>query len=197
MAVPEKAKDKTEGKEKLKEVDPHQQQMPVAPPKEEKKEDAPKVNKTPELIAQLLQTSGVTLYRERSGFPLSQAQRNLEGKSHYADDVSLRDYQGKILSCAAMDEGLTLGIVESYQAWPGQSNPPKFRPVFFDVFGNVVYRPDPDTSSDSLKAAQAEFWKFASTIDPVALTMKGLEAKRQVIQAELDTVTKLMETLTK
>lgn len=137
-----------------------------------------------EMIA-ALKKAGVLLFKEYSGMPLNQAQRNLSGRTHYVDDTTIRSFNAKIHSVHVLDEGLLLGIVESVQKGFNESDGRFFRPVFFDLFGNTVYRPDIEDSFDSLKKAQADFWKQADLLDAEALTIEGIEKKHDVIEQEL------------
>jgi predicted nucleic acid-binding Zn-ribbon protein len=70
-----------------------------------------------------------------------------------------------------------------------------FRPVFFDVFGNTVYRPDIDKSFKTLKQAQADFWKQSEELDAIALTLDGIEQKQADIERELQQFKKLAKEL--
>jgi hypothetical protein len=140
-----------------------------------------------------LAKAGVTLFTERSGFPLNQAQRNLQGKTHYVDDSTMRGFVGKIHSVHILEDGLILGLVESIQAGPNEESGRVYRPVFFDVFGNVVMRPDIEDSFKTLKQAQAAFWRMADDIDTIPLTLKGIETKKDVIENELREWKRLMD----
>lgn len=158
-----------------------------------KKEEKQVPELSVEDVAKRLTKAGIELFQERSGFPLNQAQRNLEGKTKYVDDATLRSFVAKIHSVQVLEEGLVLGIVESVQAGPNADAGRVYRPVFFDVFGNTIYRPSIDDSFNTLKQAQSDFWKQADGIDPVAATIEGLEAKEKAMTEELEAFQKLME----
>lgn len=144
-------------------------------------------------LATALSKHGVQLFKERSGMPLNQAQRNLEGRTHYVDDSTLKSFVAKIHSCNIMDDGLILGMVESCQKGPRAEDGRVFRPVFFDVFGNTVYRPDLDDSFDSQKQAMSDFWKQAAEIDAIKATVEGAKAKHKAMQAAAETFGDLLE----
>jgi hypothetical protein len=147
----------------------------------------------PEDLAKKLVAANIELFEERSGFPLNQAQRNLEGRTHYVEDATLRAHVSKIHSVQVLDEGLILGLVESVQAGPAESDGRVFRPVFFDVFGTTLYRPSIDDSFNTLKQAQSEFWKQADQLDAVQATIEGMDRKRKDLEKALDDFDKLME----
>ncbi len=71
------------------------------------------------------------------GDPTANAQRNLVGRTHYVDADTLRFHKARILSCVVGKDGLLLGLVESVVILP--DGPQRgFRPVVFDMYGNVV-----------------------------------------------------------
>lgn len=148
-----------------------------------------------EELASKLKEKGIRLFRDHSGFPLNQAQRNLEGLTPYADDKTLAYFKAKILTVHVMDDGLILGLVESLQAGFNQEDGRVYRPVFFDVFGNVAYSPKIDASFKTSKQANAEFWKQADKLDAVSITIEGIKTKQGQLTKELDSYSSLLEEL--
>lgn len=146
-------------------------------------------------VLRIVKKAGIELYKDRAGMPLNQAQRNLEGRTHYVDDATLRSFVAKIHSVSIMDEGLILGLVESVQAGPNSESGRLYRPVLFDVFGNTIALPDLEHSFKTLKQAQSEFWKAADEVDAVELTIEGLKRKRDTLAADAETLDKLLEEL--
>lgn len=143
-------------------------------------------------LINLLREAGISRFEERSGYPLNQAQRNLEGRTHYADDNTLKFFRAKIKSCSIMDDGLLLGIVESCAAGFDRADGTIYRPVFFDVFGNVVYRPEIEESYNNLKSAQKAFWSKANELDAIKITLEGIERKHSAVQRELNALNDLL-----
>lgn len=152
---------------------------------------APSIND----VAQAISKAGIELFKERTGLPLNQAQRNLSGRTHYVDDSTLKGFGAKVHSVSIMDEGLVLGMLESLQKGFNAADGRVWRPVFFDVFGNVIYRPDIEESFDNQKEAMAEFWKQSNEIDAVQATLDGAKAKQQAMQNELEKFTELVDSL--
>lgn len=136
--------------------------------------------------------AGVSLYKERSGFPLNQAQRNLEGRTHYVDDAALASFQSKIVGAYVLDEGMIFGIIESLEH-PTLGK--IFRPVFFDLFGNVVAKLEAEDSVDTFRKANTKFWEMSEELDPVDLTLKGVKTKQQALQDEIDKLDTLQKAL--
>lgn len=141
---------------------------------------------THEEILAAVKKQGIELFQERSGLPLNQAQRNLEGRTHYVDESTLRSFGAKVHSVHILDDGLLLGMVESLQKSFNPEEGRVWRPVFFDLFGNVVYRPDIEKSFDSVKKASTEMWKEADLLDADAITIMGIEKKHDILEHELN-----------
>lgn len=90
------------------------------------------------------------------------AQRNLAGRSHYAEDDTLRFFHARILRARPECHGLLFVLVESVAA-DMRNTSRGFRFVVFDIFGTVINdRPALDTdslykSSDKASAAAADW----------------------------------------
>lgn len=67
------------------------------------------------------------------------AQMNLDGRSHYVDDQTLKFFHAKIVSSRHEDSGLLFSIVESV-AKDHENKSRGFRFVVFDLFGTVIER---------------------------------------------------------
>lgn len=76
------------------------------------------------------------------------AQRNLSGRSHYAEDATLRFFHARILRARPMCSGLVLVLVESV-AEDMHNRSRGFRFVAFDIFGAVI-NDRPTLSSETL-----------------------------------------------
>lgn len=135
-------------------------------------------------IASALSKLGIHLYKERTGLPLNQAQRNLNERTDYVADNTLKAWAGQVHAVHVMDEGLVLGIVESFQKGATKDSGRAFRPVFFDVFGRTIYRPENNEAFDTQKQAMADFWKQADEVNAIEETIEGLKAKYEEIQEE-------------
>jgi hypothetical protein len=132
-------------------------------------------------VVAAIEAAGIKLFRERSGFPLSQAQRNLEGRTTYVDESA--DVKGAYV----LDEGLLYGIVVKHEG--------KFLPVFFDLFGNIVATVDEGKEADTFRQANTMFWEMSDELDALDLTIKGVKTKQNYLQEEIDKLADLARTL--
>lgn len=155
------------------------------------KKDVPEVSANQ--LAKVLAEAGVVLFKQRTGLPLNQAQRNLEGRTNYADDKTLADNKAMIHSVQISEDNLVLALVESVQAGASASSGRVYRPVFFDVFGNLIYQPTVEESYDSVKKATLQMWEQLDEIDVVKATIEGLTKKRDACQAQVDKYDALIE----
>lgn len=146
-------------------------------------------------IVSKLQAAGVVIFKERTGYPEGIAQKNLQGKSDYVSAETLKANGTKIHSCTVLEDGLILGIVESFPLGVAAEDGKGFRPVFFNVFGQTIYRPKKDEHSATLKAAQSEFWKKASELEAVDATLEGLEQWQSDTEKQLQTIKSIMKEL--
>ena len=106
------------------------------------------------------------------------AQRNLQGRSHYATDETLRFHHAKILNSNAILDGLFFKIVESV-ALDMHNTERGFRVVVFDLFGNTVERKDLDQSFKTKKAAEKDY-SINFQVSPVSYYYKVLIEKAKV-----------------
>ena len=79
---------------------------------------------------------------ERHGYDAKySAQRNLDGKTHYADDDTLKFFHARINSCRTECNGLVLILIES-AAKDMHNSARGHRFVAFDLFGTVINHRD-------------------------------------------------------
>ena len=127
---------------------------------------------------------GISGYECKSCDPKYNAQRNLEGRTHYADDDTLRFFKARILSSRTEVDGLLFVIVESV---PNLSkNPAKSkRAVVFDIFGTVINDRDGEAAwhrtSDQARDSACE---FVAGFDAIAHTIAELERKAKRLEDE-------------
>ena len=85
----------------------------------------------------LLRSIGSAPFRSESGHPKWDAQRNLQGRTHYVDDDTLKGFKARILDAGLAHDGLTYWLIESVGSKPTDPRRNK-RFVAFDVFGTVL-----------------------------------------------------------
>lgn len=69
------------------------------------------------------------------------AQDQLMGRTHYVDPQTLRYHHSRVISARPLFDGALFCIIES-AAKDDENTARGFRPVVFDVFGFIVFRPD-------------------------------------------------------
>ena len=144
-------------------------------------------------LSAALSKHGIHLFREHTGMATNQAQRNLHGRTLWAEDANLKTRKASIVAVHVMDEGLLLGVVEKAQKTANPQDGMVFRPVFFDVFGNIVDSVELADASDTQKGAMSELWKRADDIDSVKATIDGAKAKKEQMEQALEKFTELVD----
>jgi len=136
-------------------------------------------------ITNLITTAAnVAPYTDKSSDPKRNAQENLDGRTHYADEETLKYFKARIVSAHADQNGLFFKMVESLSLDYDHTRR-GFRVVVFDLFGYVVYRPSFDECT-STQAAAVKLWMKADKIDPATYYRADLKhrANRLTNQAE-------------
>lgn len=132
-----------------------------------------------------------TLYRNESSDPKRNAQRNLQGRTHYVDDDSLRFHKSRVISARDHDGGLLFSIVTS-DALDMHNTKRGFRYVIFDLFGTVIDRPTLEnvfrTSDQASKARYAALDKIMARTH----TLCAIEDQRAMANAEFDRLAALV-----
>ena len=80
---------------------------------------------------------GESLFSSSGNYPKDTAQSNLNGKTPYANDGTLRYFFSRIVSTRTTDHGLVFMLIESTAA-DYQNRSRGFRFVAFDLFGKVI-----------------------------------------------------------
>ena len=127
------------------------------------------------------------LYRNESSDPKYNAQRNLEGRTHYVDDDTLRFHKSRVLRTVITDGGLLLAIIESY-AVDMDNTSRAFRPVIFDLFGTVIERPKLEDGFKTHKQALDAMWDALNGVDAVKITLDGLDRATRNHNAEMASI---------
>ena len=104
----------------------------------------------------------VELFGHKSSDPKRNAQQNLNGRTHYVDDDTMRFFGSRIISARPTDDGLFFRIVESVATDHNKSRR-GFRVVVFDLFGHPVFRPSFDECTSTSAAAENYFSKHHDT----------------------------------
>lgn len=106
--------------------------------------------------------ANVELFGHKSTDPKRNAQQNLNGRTHYVDDDTMRFFGSRIISARPTDDGLFFRIVESVATEHDKSRR-GFRVVVFDLFGQTVFRPSFDECTNTSAAAENYYSKHHDT----------------------------------
>lgn len=106
--------------------------------------------------------ANVELFGHKSTDPKRNAQQNLNGRTHFVDDDTMRFFGSRIISARPMNDGLFFRIVESVATDHNKSRR-GFRVVVFDIFGFKVFCPSFDECTSSSAAAENYFSKNHDT----------------------------------
>lgn len=122
-------------------------------------------------------------FRDQSNDPLRNAQRNLDGKTHYYDDDTVRWHGCRVLQSGTAAEGLLFWAITS-DALDMHNTKRGFRYVVHNVFGNCVSRPDLEEAVNSQKKAKAllDEWEC----DVLACYETDLRHRVHTLETELD-----------
>lgn len=118
----------------------------------------------------------MNLFREESSSPRYNAQRNLQGRTHYVDEETLRFHKSRILSARASQDGLLFYIIESV-ALDMNNTKRGFRYVIFNIFGEAISRPDLEHCFKSKDAAIKAMWVVLNALDAKKHTLEAIKAQ--------------------
>lgn len=136
-------------------------------------------------ITNLITTAAnVAPYTDKSSDPKRNAQENLAGRTHYAEDQALKFFKARIVSARPDQNGLFFKMVESV-AIDHNNNRRGFRVVVFDLFGHVVYRPSFDECTSTSTAAVV-LWMKAEKIDPATYYRADLKHRANRLTNQAD-----------
>lgn len=113
------------------------------------------------------------LYAQLASNPKHNAQRNLEGRTHYVDDDTLRFHKSRIISARAVDQGLLFAIVTS-DSLNFENTKRGFRYVVFDIAGEVVSRNELADAVSTSAAATKQMWAWLNQADAKAITLEAI-----------------------
>lgn len=114
-------------------------------------------------------------YRHESANPTRNAQRNLDGRTHYVDPSTLEYFHAKLIDSGDAYDGLAFYVVESYRV-PGEKTR-RFRPVVFDITGRVVATREAADGFANARAARRNLEHVLASLGSRILeeTRKGIE----------------------
>jgi len=137
--------------------------------------------------------ANVAPYTDKSSDSKRNAQENLKGRTHYAEDESLKFFKARIVSAHADQNGLFFKMVESI-AVDYNNTRRGFRVVVFDLFGQVIYRPSLEDCA-STQAAAVVLWMKSEKIDPAAYYRAELKHRANRLTNQAAAMTEAAEQL--
>ena len=115
------------------------------------------------------------------------AQRNLEGRSHYVESGTLSYHKARIVDTFVICGGFLFALIENVALEPtGKKR--GFRFVIFDIMGRVISRVGLDDTEKSRKAARRAMWAAVDGIDPVEATNKAIQAQTEFFASRMEDV---------
>ena len=127
--------------------------------------------------------NSIELFRDKSSYPKPNAQANLEGRTHYVDDGSLRFHSARIISARHYMDGALFVIIES-TALDMYNTKRGFRFVAFDIFGNVIERPKLDESFRTSEQARKARDKWFAGFDVESYYRQTLSDRAKRLERE-------------
>jgi hypothetical protein len=134
------------------------------------------------------------LYRDESSYAKINAQRNLSGRTHYVDDSTLRFHKSKVLRARVHDNGLLFSVVTS-DALDMNGTKRGFRYAIFDIFGNVIARPELADAFKTSEQASKAMYAVLNGIDAFAHTREAIESARAGFEMEMADVARTVAVL--
>ena len=137
-----------------------------------------------------------SLYKEESYNAKNNAQANLAGRTHYAEDSTLRFFHARILDTFHTDGGLLFALLESV-ALDMNNTSRGFRFVIFDLFGHTLERPKMEDAFKTKDQAKKAMWEALNGINAAKVTREGIKREQASHKREMgyirDTLRKLKE----
>lgn len=135
-------------------------------------------------IAAIIQKTGIArLYDNKSYHPKYNAQLNLGGRTHWADDSSLKFFGCRISSAHETASGLLFYVIES-SFLDFHNTKRGFRYAIFDLFGECVARLDTDAAFKTSTQARKAMYSELNAFDVAAHYRRALESKTKQIARE-------------
>src|SRR5215831_11186674 len=124
------------------------------------------------------------LYRTESSYPKLNAQRNLQGRTHYVDEETLRYHKSRVLSASVVSSGLLFAITTSDALDPNNSRR-GFRYVIFDIFGHIVERPKLEEAYRTHAQALKAMWRILDRIPAKTHTLDAIRNHQAALLREM------------
>jgi hypothetical protein len=115
-------------------------------------------------ICDALRAAGFSLFDREPYGAKNCAQANLNGRTHFADDSTLRYFHSRIVSARILHGGAAFMLVES-SAKNYENTAREFRFACFDVDGECLGRPKCGEGYRTAEQAKRAFWAWFNGFD--------------------------------
>jgi hypothetical protein len=148
-----------------------------------------KIDDKQKALADALHAAGFSRFADKSyASPTRDAQLNLEGRTHYVDDSTLRYFHSRVIYAGDHCHGLIYTIVESI-ALDQKNHSRGFRFVIFDIFGTIVERASIDGAYRTSAAARKAMYSALDTLDVMKHYRDAIASRRRTLQMESQQLT--------
>ena len=135
-------------------------------------------------IAAIINRMGrVSLYCNKSSYALDNAQLNLDGRTHYASDSSLKYFGSRINSAHETASGLLFYIIES-SFLDFNKTKRGFRYAIFDIFGDCVARLDIEAAFKTSEQARKAMYIELNSFDVANHYARAIESQAKRAERE-------------
>lgn len=134
------------------------------------------------------------LYTVQASDPKINAQLNLVGRTHFVDDDTLRYHKSRVISSRPVHDGLLFAIITS-DAVNFENTKREFRYSIFDLFGNVLDRPDLGQGSRTSLLATRAMYMVVNAIDPKVVTKAGIDRARHDFEQNMTDLEKRLSSI--
>jgi hypothetical protein len=142
-----------------------------------------------------LKSTGVRCFSDQSWNTVRNAERNLDGITHYVDPSTRRYFHARVTYSGDHFHELIFAIVESVALDPNNTKR-GFRYVLFDVFGSTIDRPGFDACVSSGSAAKKRMYAALDALDVPAHYSQVLQERGARLHREaVDMVTMAREVM--
>ena len=143
-----------------------------------------KIDDKQKALADALHAAGYSRFCDKSySSRVRDAQLNLEGRSHYVDESTMRYFKSKVLTSGDHFHGLIYALVESV-ALNSDNTLRGYRPVLFDVFGTVMSRVTLENAYKTPDSARKARYAALDALDVLGHYREAIASKRRMLQRE-------------
>ena len=138
---------------------------------------------TNQIIEIIIDNTDLRPFELCSGTPKQRAQKQLEGKTHYVDESTLKYFKCRIVSALPVSNGLFFKIIENLPNDP-TTNKKGFRAVVFDVFGEIIFRLNLDEMSKTAHLADTAFYKWFEKFNETEHYIRKFQEESNTLQKQ-------------